>query len=195
MTAVYDDMNAKTREKIQQQFLQLLKDKNFMKISVQDIATAANINRGTFYLHYLDKYDLLDQMEENLLAGLETHLERLQPDFLLSEAEKGNTSIHAVEVFRYIQMNADAFKVFLGGNNHVGFHKRLKHFFIEHFLEKMMINENFFKGATVPHDYLSSFATSAFLGLVEQWLDNELTETPSEMAEMYIQIIFFIRNL
>ncbi|WP_298824899.1 TetR/AcrR family transcriptional regulator [uncultured Planococcus sp.] len=195
MTAVYDEMNAKTREKIQQQFLQLLKDKNFMKVSVQDIATAANINRGTFYLHYLDKYDLLDQMEENLLAGLEMHLELLQPDFLLSEAAKGHTSNHAVEVFRYIQLNADAFQVFLGSNNHVGFHKRLKLFFVEHFLEKMMKNENFFKGATVPHDYLSSFATSAFLGLVEQWLDNELVETPTEMAEMYIQIIFFIRNL
>lgn len=195
MASIYDEMVEKTKEKIQQSFLQLLKEKNFMKVSVRDITESAEINRGTFYLHYLDKYDLLDQMEEGLLLDLEKHLERLKPDVLLEEAEKGNISRHAVEVFRYIQMNAERFQVFLGGNNHIGFHKRLKHFFVDHFVDKMMKNENFFKGVAVPPDYLSSFATSAFLGLIEQWLENGLAETPSEMAEMYIQIIFFIKNL
>ncbi|WP_226035471.1 TetR/AcrR family transcriptional regulator [Aquibacillus saliphilus] len=195
MTAIYDEMNEKTKEKIQNNFLQLLKEKNFMKVSVQDISIATNINRGTFYLHYQDKYDLLDQMEESLLTGLEMHLERLQPDILLVEAEQGNISMHAVEVFRYIQMNTAYFQVFLGDNNRVGFHKRLKLFFVDHFIEKMIKNKDFFKGLAVPQDYLSSFATSAFLGLIEQWLDNDLAESPSEMAEMYIQIIFFIRNL
>ena len=193
--AVYDEKNEKTKENIQKSFLQLLKEKSFIKVSVQDIAKVSGINRGTFYLHYLDKYDLLDQMEENLLSGLELHLERLQPDFLLSEAEKGNISMHAVEVFRYIQLNAASFKVFLGDTNRAGFHKRLKQFFVEHFLEKMIRNESFFNSTTVPQDYLSSFATSAFLGLIEQWLDNDLVETPAQMAEMYIQIIFFIKNL
>lgn len=195
MMAVYDDMNEKTKENIQKSFVQLLKEKSFIKVSVQDIAKVSGINRGTFYLHYFDKYDLLDQMEENLLSGLEVHLERLQPDRLMLEAEKGNISMHAVEVFRYIQLNAETFKVFLGGNNRVGFHKRLKQFFVEHFLEKMISNELFFNSTTVPQDYLSSFATSAFLGLIEQWLDNDLAETPKQMAEMYIQIIFFIKNL
>nr|WP_316045921.1 TetR family transcriptional regulator [Planococcus glaciei] len=133
------------KRKIQQSFLQLLKEKNFMKVSVRDITEAAEINRGTFYLHYLDKYDLLDQMEEGLLLDLEKHLERLQPDVLLEEAEKGNISMHAVEVFRYIEMNAERFQVFLGGNNHIGFHKRLKRFFVDHFVDKMVKNENFFQ--------------------------------------------------
>src|SRR5690606_4926575 len=125
----------------------------------------------------------------------EAYLELLQPEFLLAEAEKGNISKFAIEVFRYIEMNAEPFKVFLSENNRMGFHKRLKLFFVDHFIEKMTKNEIFFSAATVPQDYLSSFATSAFLGLIEQWLENDLAETPTEMAEMYIQIIFFIRNL
>jgi len=195
MASIYEEMAEKTKEKIQQHFLQLLKEKNFMKVSVRDITEAAEINRGTFYLHYLDKYDLLDQMEAGLLEDLDKHLEQLKPDLLLEEAEKGRISMNAVEVFRYIQLNAEYFQIFLGENNHIGFHKRLKRFFVDHFVEKMMKNESFFKSASVPQDYLSSFATSAFLGLIEQWLENELAETPEEMAEMYIQIIFFIRNL
>ncbi|MBM4761404.1 TetR/AcrR family transcriptional regulator [Bacillus sp. B15-48] len=180
---------------IQKSFLQLLKEKPFMKVSVRDITTIAAINRGTFYLHYQDKYDLLHQMEENLLRGLELHLQRLKPDVLLLEAEKGQISTLAVEVFRYIQTNAELFQVLLGENNHFGFHKRLKLFFVNHFGEKMIQNKTFFQGLTIRKDYFSSFATSAFLGLVEQWLDNSLAESPDEMADMYIQIIFFIRKM
>jgi AcrR family transcriptional regulator len=195
MVSTYDEMIERTKEKIQNSFLQLLKEKPFMKVSVRDITTVALINRGTFYLHYVDKYDLLDQIEGNLLGELELHLQRLKPEVLLLEAEKGQISTLAVEVFRYIQTNAELFQVLLGENNHFGFHKRLKLFFISHFAEKMVQNKEFFQGLTVPRDYLSSFATSAFLGLIEQWLDNSLAETPEEMADMYIQIIFFIRKM
>lgn len=195
MKSIYDEMIEKTKEKIQNSFLQLLTEKHFMKVSVRDITTIAAINRGTFYLHYQDKYDLLSQMEESLLSGLELHLQCLKPDILLLEAEKGQISRLAVEVFGYIQINAQCFKVFLGENNHYGFHKRLKQFFVKHFGEKMIQHEMFFRNLTIPSDYISSFATSAFLGLIEQWLDNALAESPDEMADMYIKIIFFIRKM
>ena len=195
MVSIYDEMNEKTKENIQKSFLRLLKEKPFMKISVRDITTTAEINRGTFYLHYEDKFDLLHQIEESLLKGLELQLKRLKPDVLLLEAENGQISVLAVEVFRYIKMNAERFQVLLGGNNQFGFHRRLKQFFLHHFGEKMMQNSTFFKDLTVRKDYLSAFATSAFLGLIEQWLDNSLAESPDEMADMYIQIIFFIRNM
>lgn len=192
---IYEQMNEKTKEKIQSVFLQLLKDRHFNKISVQDIAKAAGVNRGTFYLHYLDKYDLLDGMEASLLEGLENHLQQLEPGPLLKEAEKGTISFQAVEVFRYIGQHEEWFRLFLGEHNHTGFHRRLKDFFVRHFTDKMLANPKFYQDSTVPPDYLSAFATSAFLGLIEQWLANDLAESPADMADMYIKIIFFIRNL
>ncbi len=195
MVSIYDEMNEKTKGNIQKSFLQLLKEQPFMKVSVRDITTIAEINRGTFYLHYEDKFDLLHQIEDNLLEGLELQLKRLKPDILLLEAENGQISVLAVEVFRYIQTNAERFQVLLGENNQIGFHRRLKQFFLHHFGEKMIQNSTFFKDLTIQKDYLSAFATSAFLGLIEQWLDNSLAESPDEMADMYIQIILFIRNM
>lgn len=175
--------------------MQLLHKKHFRKVSVQDITTTASVNRGTFYSHYQDKYDLLNQIEENLLRGLELHLKRLKPDFLLMEAEKGLLSPLAVELFQYIQLNAEQFQVLLGENNDSGFHKQLKHFLFKHFGEKIRENKGVFGYLEIPDDYLSAFSTSAFLGLVEQWLDNDLTESSAEMANMYVQIILFIKNL
>lgn len=70
MVSIYDEMNEKTKENIQKSFLQLLKEQPFMKVSVRDITAFAKINRGTFYLHYEDKFDLLHQIEDNLLKDL-----------------------------------------------------------------------------------------------------------------------------
>ena len=157
MVSIYDEMNEKTKGNIQKSFLQLLKEQPFMELSVRDITTIAEINRGTFYLHYEDKLDFLHQIEDNLLEGLELQLKRLKPDILLLEAENGQISVLAVEVFRYIQTNAERFQVLLGENNQIGFHRRLKQFFLHHFGEKMIQNSTFFKDLTIQKDYLSAF--------------------------------------
>jgi AcrR family transcriptional regulator len=50
----------RTRKLILQAFGDLLTEKNFESISVQDVAAKAEINRATFYKHFVDKYALLD---------------------------------------------------------------------------------------------------------------------------------------
>ena len=43
-----------------------MEEKDFEIITVLDITKRANINRGTFYLHYVDKYDMLEKYELKL---------------------------------------------------------------------------------------------------------------------------------
>mgnify|MGYP000896873697 CR=1 FL=1 len=50
----------RTRGLIQQAFTELLPEKGFRAITVQDIADRAEVNRATFYAHFPDKYALLD---------------------------------------------------------------------------------------------------------------------------------------
>lgn len=52
----------RTQREIQQALTDLLLEKPFSKISVTDIVNRALINRNTFYLHYHDKFDLIEQM-------------------------------------------------------------------------------------------------------------------------------------
>lgn len=52
----------KTRNNIKSSFIQLLREKDFNNITVQDILDKALINRKTFYNHYQDKYDLAEQL-------------------------------------------------------------------------------------------------------------------------------------
>jgi AcrR family transcriptional regulator len=50
----------RTRKLLSQAFLELMQEKGFQAITVQDIADRAGVNRATFYAHYEDKFDLLD---------------------------------------------------------------------------------------------------------------------------------------
>ena len=51
----------RTRSLILQAFSELLAEKGFVSISVQDVTDKAQINRATFYAHFVDKYELLDR--------------------------------------------------------------------------------------------------------------------------------------
>ncbi len=50
----------RTRQVLQQAFMDVVQDKGFAATSIQDITERANLNRGTFYLHFADKYTLTD---------------------------------------------------------------------------------------------------------------------------------------
>ncbi len=67
-----------TRKVIQEAFWTLLKEKPLAKITVKEVCELAQINRGTFYKHYLDCYDLLDKMQEETIAGLEERLASIE---------------------------------------------------------------------------------------------------------------------
>src|ERR1700735_3442593 len=59
---IVDPRIRRTRQLLQEALGKLLETKDFDKISVQDIAEAATVNRATFYDHYTDKFALLECM-------------------------------------------------------------------------------------------------------------------------------------
>ena len=56
-----------TRQVIKEAFLKLLEEKEYPKITVTEICRLAEINRGTFYLHYYDTADVLDDLLNEIL--------------------------------------------------------------------------------------------------------------------------------
>lgn len=61
-----------TRQQIKDSIFQLLKKKTFSKITVTEVCRLAEINRGTFYLHYLDMEDVLDDILSDILCNTST---------------------------------------------------------------------------------------------------------------------------
>ena len=60
----------KTKQQLQDGFIQLRKKKDLKDITVKELCELTDLNRGTFYLHYKDIYDLSDQLETDVVASV-----------------------------------------------------------------------------------------------------------------------------
>lgn len=63
-----------TRRVIKESLLRLLEDRPVNRITVKEVCEAAQINRATFYAHFTDCFDVLNQMKNDLLADFERSL-------------------------------------------------------------------------------------------------------------------------
>ena len=55
-----------TKKVIKESLIELLKTREIHQVTVTDICKKADINRGTFYTHYKDAFDLFQSMEDEL---------------------------------------------------------------------------------------------------------------------------------
>lgn len=74
-----DPRAIRTRQALRDSLMQTVIIKPFREITINDIATSANVNRATFYLHYEDKYDLLQDCADTLLLEIREEI-RFAPD-------------------------------------------------------------------------------------------------------------------
>ncbi|CAM5197993.1 TetR family transcriptional regulator OS=Ureibacillus acetophenoni OX=614649 GN=SAMN05877842_11271 PE=4 SV=1 [Ureibacillus acetophenoni] len=192
--SIYIEKNKKTKQLIQKSFLEILEKKSFDSITIGDITKHAAINRGTFYLHYMDKFDLLEKIEQQLFADLGNHIDELQSHYLSIQTFEKEQEQLAATLFSFIEMQAPILKLFFSDHGRAGFHLRFRAAFMEKVRVNLEKNESFTANLTVPMEYFLSFITSAFLGLIEQWIQNGLDKTPEEMTRLYIDIISFIKR-
>ena len=67
MAEVEDKRIRRTKKLLRQALTRLMQQKDFQSITVTDVVREADINRGTFYAHYRDVYDLRDKIETGMI--------------------------------------------------------------------------------------------------------------------------------
>ena len=97
----------RTEEQLKRALTQLLLEKPVREITVRELTDRADVNRGTFYAHYTDLYDMLEQMESELLGEFEAVLDRHAPDDLTRDL-----SPLLSDVFCFVEENRALVPVF-----------------------------------------------------------------------------------
>lgn len=184
-----DRRSMKTKKVIKSALIKLMKEKGFEKINIKDLTEEADINRATFYLHYTDKYDLLEQCENNLIEELkeikESISEKYPNNFILpSDKEKLMPVFNFV--YSYIKENAELMRVMLGANGGLHFQMKFKNFIEDNLVQNMTIKH---KVDDISLKYISTIASSAQLGVIQKWLNSGMKETPEELASVVSDIV------
>ncbi|MGE7762546.1 TetR/AcrR family transcriptional regulator C-terminal domain-containing protein [Peribacillus sp. NPDC097895] len=194
MASIHEEMVQKTKAQIQYHFIALVEEEGFTQVSVKKIAERANINRGTFYVHYVDKYELMDHLQQQLLNELQARITAILPKEAFMALHQQQLYPPFVAIFQFISEHAHALRAILGDKGDPSFAKKVKRVFGEVLLERLISqhpaakDEEFLK-------YMHAFMTSAILGVIQEWLENCEEQTVEEMAKIHFQILKFISQL
>lgn len=180
----------KTKRVIRQSFLELMEEKGLDKVTVRDLTIKADINRGTFYLHYTDIHDLLTQMKQEIFKGIKQIAATVDLSEIKGYAEKGQYYPNLLEMLKYIAANFDFFRIILSSKGDPSFPLQMKAFIKEAMYEPVFLKIAQRQNSAIPIDYLIAFITSAQLGVITHWVQTEMNLTAEELAQMITQIIY-----
>ena len=171
----------KTRALLQRGLIQLMGDKDIKDISVKELSDLVDINRGTFYLHYSDIYDMLHKIEDELFIEFNEILNR---NFEENPCVIPPKSV-LMEVFSLLGKNRDMARVMIGPHGDMTFVNRLKGLVKER-LESLFLSQIY---APQQLEYYYPFIVSGCIGVIETWLNSDNPKSPEEMAALCSDMI------
>ncbi|TFJ92409.1 TetR/AcrR family transcriptional regulator [Lentibacillus salicampi] len=164
-----------TRMVLKDSLINLLKTKQISAITVKEICTDADINRSTFYSHYHDQFDLLEQIEEELIADLNTYLNQYNFE---QEAEALKMTEKLLE---YVVSKRDICRTLLSGNGDHSFERRVmdvaRTFLIKNWIDNNEVDPDI-------SEYAGTFLISGSIYVIKNWLANDMDKSPKQMAEL-----------
>ncbi len=182
------DIQNNVEKLIKNTMLQLMEYTPFEKIRVQKIVENADINRSTFYAHYIDKYDLLEKIEDEIIENLK----KSAMDTNIEMLPKVDNKIQFImpytnNVISQVYENRTTIKVLLSENGDKNFINKFK-CMIEDVWNTKGLTDNV--KASIPSNYLFGIITGVIGGVLEEWIKSDFKESKEEI----IQIILCISN-
>ncbi|WP_042462991.1 TetR/AcrR family transcriptional regulator [Neobacillus dielmonensis] len=171
----------RTKRLIRDTLTELMEQKGFDAITVKDITDKAMINRGTFYLHYQDKYDLLEKSEAEFFSSLEQIVRDLNPQVAISLTSQNEPFPVIVKLFDYFQETAPFLKALLGPKGDPKFQVKLKEM-IKTLMRQVLLSQVNQEDLLVPEEFLLSYISSAHVGVVQYWLETGMQKSSEEMT-------------
>jgi AcrR family transcriptional regulator len=162
----------KSQEAIKKAFIVLLSEKNFDEVTIQEIADKANVGRRTVYLHYLDKFDLLDKI-------IGEHINELRK--ICNSASDLNFVDGNLLWFEYFERNSAFFSSMFSSKAAPSFRSHLLEFVIEEL--KIEVNNTEGKNEGLSKDLIFKFFGAGIVEIIEAWFTNGLSEPTQVVAE------------
>jgi AcrR family transcriptional regulator len=176
-----DRRSKRTRHALSSALVELVKEKRFDKITIQNVIDRADVGRSTFYTHFRDKDDLFQKDWERFLDLLADNIDwpkagaaQFVPvTFLFRHLEEFQT------FYQSLVRSGMADSIFKSGVEYLanritmGLNARIKHK----------------SNATIPVPVLSNYLASELFSLLKWWLDNRMPYPPERMDQMYHDLV------
>lgn len=168
---IVDRRVVKSKEAIKKAVLELMSNKDFNQITIQEIADNANVNRRTIYLHYQDKYDLIVKLIENQINELEE---------MCKWTCKLDSYSGALPFFEYFEKHFLFFSTMLSNNGCPIFREKFMEYLVKNFEKKI---DTTGKNEGLKEEVILQYVATAYVGVVEWWIISGMPYSPEDMAK------------
>lgn len=165
----------RSRKMIRESFLSLLKEKDISKITVTDIVNKAELNRSTFYAHYMDVRAITEEMENEVIDKMIEILKNFEFKNFFN-----NPTPLLLEVSRFLESNEDTYKILLKVNDAETFLKKLKIEFTKYMMLDTDIPE-YLKDSKMVNLRISYFA-GGIINMYQDWFNGSLNCSLNDIA-------------
>lgn len=173
----------RTQKSLGDALIALALEKDFDEITIQEITDRADIGYRTFFRHYADKDELLN----DVLSVVKLEMRELMSppplqfftDPNLQVDELPNTRI----LFEHVQENSDLYRVLLFSNR--GLVQPLKDFAVQEF----KAHYDAFLDTDIPFEIITNHMISSIITLMRWWLNNEMCYSPKELGDIANRLI------
>ena len=170
-----------TKSDLKGALTRLLKEKDFEAISVSDITREAGVNRGTFYLHYVDKFDMMDKLIDEILQNILSLLKEGQPK------NKQEAFPGIVKIFEYLKEDFDF--VHAMTLNRFNYTAKLVHDFLLELTRQIgPIKKNIEMVYPLPDDYAQEVFIYSNSAIFIHWIQKGAVESPEEIARIFFRM-------
>ena len=162
---------------LKQSMLSLLKEKSFDDISAKDITDFADLNRGTFYLHYQNTKDLLDSIENDIITDVQRLIDEHIKEVDIKDSLDPMLSVLLDEIVRHqetlyiLLKNSDASQII----------DKLQALICKNGLELAKRKFNFKN--TVQAEYYLNYMSFGILGVIKLWCDNGMNVRKDKLLD------------
>ncbi|MCJ0950963.1 TetR/AcrR family transcriptional regulator [Mammaliicoccus sciuri] len=178
----------KSKRAIKQAFIQLLKENNLDRITIQQISDLADVNRGTFYLNYEDKYALLDEMENEQIDKIKGFVDIRKMDLSTKTSDRfiedfANKIIK--NVITHIEHNIEFYQVILNLERKSQIEEQLADIVRSNIKHLIGNKDNVFG---IPENYYLSYVVGSMMSMIKYWVSDENRVSVEELVN-YVSTI------
>jgi AcrR family transcriptional regulator len=187
----------RTLQSLRTALLELIKEKDYDEISIEEITERANVGRTTFYLHYKDKEDLLMEEISAIMYERAQVLSEIPFSVWVPVSEediKKNIALQPLLlVFEHIYNNSELYYLLLKSTNSSRIVERIRQIStdaIVKFVENKMETDPIPLLAEVPIEFFAAFFSGALISVVGWWIREDMRHSPEEVTNMFRSLFF-----
>jgi AcrR family transcriptional regulator len=189
----------RTRAALRQALMELIREKGYDALTVEEITQHANLGRATFYLHYRDKDDLLLEEFSQLAQERVQVLSEVPFSAWLPSGTEGGTAAENkpiqpfLMVFQHVADNAELYRILLKNQSSNRIAGRIREILIEsinQFVQTKAKTDPIPILFEVPVELLAAYFNGALVSSIDWWLENTQQYSVEEMTRMFQRLFF-----